>query len=514
MLSAFHQAARNGEREALVKLLAERVPIDGREREPMEKIPSMLLSEGEEAVLASGFSFCRTALMLAAMAGHDEVVEHLTKTGADIRLKDAAGWTAFMLACRHGHLAAARTLVGAGSDPSQRGPGKQTALHLAAEGGHEALLEWLLDSGLKVDLKDGSGETALLVASSCGHLPIVRALLERGADVNLRSREGRTPLSAVLAATRSRAVSEAVALQGGFISVNWTDAGIFATEPVPEEELAPLVERLLEAGSEVNPETPFPPLVVAAQAGHASVVQRLLNGGADPDARSVLGQTALEVARMFQRSAVVALLESRTTALPLAASLEPDLSRWGPDLPAPDFRDAPAAVRETVEKLARRLGGAEIREADQAPGAFELRVDSSWDWPESLETLQETFLTQGLFLFEPGNVSQAPSRLLVLPTSDRWQALLVMGTNGANCGIGPGYLISWLEGLDRRQPFALLSVGHDLLAGRFLGPVLDPQSLAEEMSELCPDIVEQGTGTVEELAEELAQSGRLFLWWD
>lgn len=514
-MSLFHQAARDGQREVLLRFLAEGTPVDQREQEPLQKIPSMLLAEGEATVLSSGFSFCRTALMLAAAAGQTESVDALLDAGADVKLKDAAGWTAFLLACREGHLATAQALVAAGTDPGQKGPSKRTALHIAAEQGHREVLEWLLDSGLKIDLKDGSGDTALLLAAGCGHLELVGLLLERGADPNVCSRDGRAPLGAVLGATRQRAVSEAVALKGGFISVHWTDAGVFATEPAPEEELIPLVSRLLELGAEINPQTAFPPLAVAAQAGHARLVEKLLDAGAEANARTVLGQTPLEVARMLKRSEVVSLLQGVTTAPPLEeeeAAPEPD--RWGPDLPPPDFGNPPATFREAVQELSRRLGEAEVREADSIPGALELRVASSWNWPESLETLQSLFLPRDVFLFEPGAASEAPHRLLALPTSDRWQALLAMGTNGVNSGIGPGYLIAWLEQLEKRQPFVLLSVGHDLLAGRFLQPVADPLALAEEMYELCSDIVDQGTGTVEELAEELEASGRLYLWWD
>lgn len=42
----------------------------------------------------------------------------------------------------------------------------------------------------------------------------------------------------------------------------------------------------------------------------------------------------------------------------------------------------------------------------------------------------------------------------------------------------------------------------------------EPRALAEQMYEFCPDIVDQGVGTVEKLARELKSSGRLFFWWD
>ena len=42
----------------------------------------------------------------------------------------------------------------------------------------------------------------------------------------------------------------------------------------------------------------------------------------------------------------------------------------------------------------------------------------------------------------------------------------------------------------------------------------DPDGLAQRFNAFCPDIVEQGTGTVAALARELKRSGELYCWWD
>jgi hypothetical protein len=34
------------------------------------------------------------------------------------------------------------------------------------------------------------------------------------------------------------------------------------------------------------------------------------------------------------------------------------------------------------------------------------------------------------------------------------------------------------------------------------------------MYEFCPDIVDQGVGTVARLAQELSKSRKLYFWWD
>jgi hypothetical protein len=50
--------------------------------------------------------------------------------------------------------------------------------------------------------------------------------------------------------------------------------------------------------------------------------------------------------------------------------------------------------------------------------------------------------------------------------------------------------------------------------GRFLSEVRDADALARRFYKFCPDIVEQGTETVEVLARELRESQRIYCWWD
>lgn len=57
----------------------------------------------------------RTALMIAAAAGHADVVALLVEAGSDLELSDEEGSTALMLARSYGHLDVAAVLVNAGA---------------------------------------------------------------------------------------------------------------------------------------------------------------------------------------------------------------------------------------------------------------------------------------------------------------------------------------------------------------------------------------------------------------
>ena len=113
--------------------------------------------------------------------------------------------------------------------------------------------------------------------------------------------------------------------------------------------------------------------------------------------------------------------------------------------------------------------------------------------------------------YQPGD---GPKELAILPTTDKYDVIALYQTNGCNYDIGPGYIVQWLKQLEAEQPFVVTGIAHDTISGRFLTPIADPEKWAEKMYDFCPDIVDQGTGSVELLAESLAASDDLFFWWD
>lgn len=85
----------------------------------------------------------RTALMLAAERGHDEVVELLLGAGAGIDRVDGAGETALHLAARNGRRETTRLLLRAGADIDVQDSEGRTALYRAIDGRHEEVIEML-----------------------------------------------------------------------------------------------------------------------------------------------------------------------------------------------------------------------------------------------------------------------------------------------------------------------------------------------------------------------------------
>jgi ankyrin repeat protein len=97
-----------------------------------------------------------SALMLAALKGHQELAEKLIKKGADV---NKTGWA---------------------------------PLHYAATNGHLALISLLLENNAYIDAESPNGTTPLMMAAMYGTAAAVKLLLEEGADPQLKNQQGLT----------------------------------------------------------------------------------------------------------------------------------------------------------------------------------------------------------------------------------------------------------------------------------------------------------------------------------
>jgi uncharacterized protein len=116
MDAAWEDAIKRGDVQLILDLLGRGIDVNARDR------------------------YGQTALMLAAHAGHAEVVETLIAHRANLNITAKFGLSALMLALVAGHAEVARLLAKAGADLSLRGTGSpgfadKTAYDLAVERG-------------------------------------------------------------------------------------------------------------------------------------------------------------------------------------------------------------------------------------------------------------------------------------------------------------------------------------------------------------------------------------------
>lgn len=130
---------------------------------------------------------------------------------------------------------------------------------------------------------------------------------------------------------------------------------------------------------------------------------------------------------------------------------------------------------------------------------------------------QPLFRERGFYLFRVDQnygIGGEPDELALVPLADPYSIVSLIGTNGANYGLSTAAIVDTLRAIHRDEPFDLTGIGFDYLEGRFRHPVGNPVELAHRFYTFCPDIVHQGTGSVEALAAEIRKTNTLYCWWD
>lgn len=105
-------------------------------------------------------------------------------------------------------------------------------------------------------------------------------------------------------------------------------------------------------------------------------------------------------------------------------------------------------------------------------------------------------------------------RIGVLKTADQFEILRVMHTDGDAYDIANQDVIERLKEWEESAHFDIIGADYDWVELEFASLPSDLKAFAEEVYDFCPDAVDQGPGTVEELVKDLRSTKRLFLWWD
>jgi uncharacterized protein len=153
-----HDAARQGDLDALTKLLDQGVPLEARD------------ATGE------------TPLLAASLTGRSKLVAVLIEKGADIRARNNRGLTPLHAAAYTGYLDVVKLLVQAGADVNDaENLFKVTPLIVAAEENHVDVIKFLIDHGADLERTERAGYTALTRGVFRMHWETVDALLKGGA---------------------------------------------------------------------------------------------------------------------------------------------------------------------------------------------------------------------------------------------------------------------------------------------------------------------------------------------
>ncbi len=118
-----------------------------------------------------------------------------------------------------------------------------------------------------------------------------------------------------------------------------------------------------------------------------------------------------------------------------------------------------------------------------------------------------------LFLCDGNNLNDK-NRIAIVRCDDEFTPLVFMQTNGINYGINNHKLILHLDSLNKMLDLKLVGADFDWCEFEIRKEPKDWRQLAQRLYEICPDIVEQGTGDIQTLEAELRNSKRLYFWFD
>lgn len=159
----------------------------------------------------------------------------------------------------------------------------------AIKAGDAATAASLLAGGANASARDEGGVTALMLAAGLGQLDTVKALLKAGADVKAQDERGYTALVSA------------------------------CYNPELDRGFPEVVRALIDAGADIETQIFYGirPLMLAAGAGEAGVVEVLLKAGAEPKARNEGGRTALMMVKEKDYIEVINLLHEAESIIEL-----------------------------------------------------------------------------------------------------------------------------------------------------------------------------------------------------
>ena len=236
------------------------------------------------------------------------------------------GEVPFLLYMREGNTRMVKLQLKAGMDPNTidkhrllySGTRNDPVLMYAVSSSKSEIAMALIEAGADVTITGRNGMTPLMYAVIRDNPELVKALIKAGADVNGRVGANMTVL--VYAVLGGRVDSDDAfigllmnAVTGLSAELHGTGSsrrGNLSTQDLALKDSPECVRLLLEAGADVDAQTAHgeTALMYAAHTGRIKKARLLLEYGADPTLTNLQGETALRMAKKRDRTEMMQLL--------------------------------------------------------------------------------------------------------------------------------------------------------------------------------------------------------------
>ena len=201
-------------------------------------------------------------------------------------------------------------------------------VHTAARNRHPDLIEVLADLGADLNEPDSDGMTPLMHAAMRNHVPTIKALLARKADIEKTNPQGYPVLALAIAEAKFEAAEALLA------------AGADINKPVGPDQLTPL----MVAASQVGPGEGA--VFLPGSVRPIDIARALIKAGADVNAQSKEGVTALMIAAARNSAPMIGLLGQAGAKLDVRSAE----GKTAAEIASQNGADAAAKALKLVEK--------------------------------------------------------------------------------------------------------------------------------------------------------------------
>lgn len=388
-------------------------------------------------------------------------------------------------AARSDDLELTSLLVEFGCDPNQGPPA-------LAQPVRTRIIRRLLDLGADINGQDSEGRTALAWALSQQHFESAKLLLERGANPFVPDRQGARPVDlAMTCPPRFQKLFAGLEPDPARIAtLRLTQLLSDYAAPAPGE-----VEALLKEGADPNCRVGrgFEALAVAAASQWWAEAELLLAFGAE---RTWTAEVFLAVRTLSTGSDEAFLAEVLAVEESLGERSSFVEGGYG-------------AVNFTLDSQRRAFKEKRIAEGKSAVTADLLAGSGTAE--EAASQWRPRFKSGwcGTWRCHPlGN-----DRLLLVPTLDPYEVVALIKPQAGEHDVCVFEILSFLrrhEGLG----WTLTGIGYDSLNLEFARLPEDFASFVQELAEFCPDLIDQGFGSHEKLADHVRKTKQVHFWWD
>ncbi len=202
-------------------------------------------------------------------------------------------------------------LINAGVNLNTRTDGRETALHYALYRGTPEIVWMLLEHGADVQAAEAeNGYTVLMIAAGLNRYDALRALLFLGAKPFEQDFKGRTALMHAIRGAHRQSAELLILPSTIDQRDNRGESAIYYSIRARDKYI---LDRLLEVGANPNARNEYgeTPLMLAASRGNEEMVRSLLRHGADPELQDRTGTyDANRIATASGFHSIAELLES------------------------------------------------------------------------------------------------------------------------------------------------------------------------------------------------------------